>query len=276
MIRTKSRIVVVPGSISLAWHVVGTCVLLLCLQVVSSAMAQTPDAKSVLERAIAYHGGRAALQALPDVKLTATLELGGRFAGRSVDAVFYDRGDGGQRSEVTFEFRGRKITAVTMYDGEMCKRRFRTTWDDMPLDENRERAAHRLPFLLDALERNPVLVGAGTEAGIDVWQVEVPDGRGKALLSFAQDDGHWVALEYPGTKAEGMGTKEEVTRKLVFHADHDVGGVKMPSDTEQLENGSFVSRIHVQSAEIIADWDDAWLQVPDPRKRYIPNEELAN
>ena len=257
-------------------RLVAGLVALVCMGFAVSSAAQTPDAKSVLEKAIVFHGGREALRSLPDVKSTGTMELSGRMAGRTVDAVFYERGDGRLRSEVTFEFRGRKVTSVTMYDGEMCKRRFRSTWDDMPLDENRERAAHRLPFLLEALERDPVLAGSGAEAGVDVWQVEIPDGRGKAVLSFAQDDGRWVALEYPGTKAEGMGTKEEVTRKLIFHAHRDVGGVKMPADTEQLEDGSLASRVRIEKTEIIQEWDDAWLQVPDPRKRYIPNEELAN
>jgi len=256
------------------WAIVVVCAAVPLLEA-SGLRAQTPEARVLLEKAIAYHGGRAALESMPHLKSTGTLEGAGRMAGRTVDAVFYDRADGALRSEITFEFRGRKTTAVTMYDGTMCKRRFRSTWDDIPLDENRERAAHRLPFLLVALERNPVMAGEGTEAGADVWRVEVPDGRGKAVLSLAKDDGRLVALEYPGTEAEGMGTKKEVVRKLVYHGFRDVGGLHAPVDTEMFKDGVFDGRVRIDTVEIIATWDDGWLQVPDPRRRFIPGEELA-
>lgn len=256
-------------------HAVIVVVSAVALLSTSALRAQTPDARGLVEKAITFHGGRAALASMPHFKATGTYEGGGRMAGRTVDALYYERADGGLRAEVTFEFRGRKVTAVTMYDGTMCKRRFRSTWDDIPLDENRERAAHRLPFLLAASTRDPVVAGEGTEAGTDVWRVEVPDGRGKAVLSLARDDGRLVALEYPGTEAEGMGTKKEVTRKLVYHGFRTVGGVQMPSDTELFKDGVFEGRVRIDTFEVIDTWDDGWLQVPDPRRRFIPGEELA-
>ena len=145
--------------------------------------AQAPEPRALLERAVAFHGGRTALQNLPHLKSSGTFEGGGRLTGRAMDAVYYERADGALRSEVAFEFRGRSGTAVTMFDDGMCKRRSRSTWDDIPADEYRERAAHRLPFLLQALSLDPVLAGEGEEAGTAVWRVEVPDGtrQGVAL-----------------------------------------------------------------------------------------------
>ena len=256
-------------------RVVGVAATFIAILGAGAVHAASPDARALVEKGIAFHGGRAALESMPHLKSVGTYEGGGRMAGRTVDATFYDRADGALRSEIVFEFRGRKTLAVTMYDGTMCKRRFRSTWDDIPLDENRERAAHRLPFLLAALERNPVTAGDGIEAGTDVWRVEVPDGRGNAVLSFAKDDGRLVALEYPGTEAEGLGTKKDVVRKLVYHGFRDVGGLRVPVDTEMFKDGVFNGRVRIDTVEVIAAWDDGWLQVPDPRRRFIPGEELA-
>ena len=239
-------------------------------------LAQSPDPKQLLEKAIAFHGGKAGLAALPDVKQTGTIETPGRSAGRARDLVAYERGDGGRRTEVTFEFRGRQVTAIEIYDGKMCKQRFGSGWDELPLDENRERAAHRVDLLVRALDRAPALSGAGTEAGAPVWQVAIDDGpRGKATLSLAKDDGRLVAIEYPGTEAEGMGTKKEVTRKVVYHAFQPVGAVQLPSDIEMVKDGTFDGRMRFERIEAIADWDDGWLQVPDARRRFIPSDELA-
>ena len=251
-------------------------VALLVTLVSGVTLAQSPDPKALLEKAIAFHGGKAALAALPDVKQTGTIETPGRSAGRARDFVAYERGDGGRRTEVTFEFRGRQVTAIEIYDGKMCKQRFGSGWDELPLDENRERAAHRLDLLLRALDRAPSLTGEGTEAGAPVWQVAIDDGpRGKATLSLAKDDGRLVAIEYPGTEAEGMGTKKEVTRKVVYHAFQPVGAVKLPSDIEMVKDGTFDGRMRFERMEAVPDWDDGWLQVPDSRRRFIPSDELA-
>ena len=249
---------------------------LLVLAVSGAALAQTPDPKDLLEKAIAFHGGKEALASLPHVKGTGTIEMPGRSAGRARDLVVYERGDGGRRMEVVYEIRGRQVTAIEIYDGKMCKQRFGSNWDELPLDENRERAAHRVNLLLQAIDRAPSLSGEGTEAGAAVWQVAIDDGpRGKAVLSLAKDDGRLVAMEYPGTEAEGMGTKKDVTRKIVFHAFQPVGAVKLPSDIEMVKDGTFDGRMRFERMEAIKDWDDGWLQVPDPRRRFIPTEELA-
>ncbi|HEX5042034.1 MAG TPA: hypothetical protein VFV75_03960 [Candidatus Polarisedimenticolaceae bacterium] len=242
----------------------------------SVALAQSPDPKVLLEKAIAFHGGKDALASLPDVKQTGTIETAGRSAGRARDFAAYERGDGGRRTEVTFDFRGRQVTAIEIYDGKMCKQRFGSGWDELPLDENRERAAHRIDLLLRALDRAPSLAGDGIEAGVPVWQVSIDDGpRGKATLSLAKDDGRLVAIEYPGTEAEGMGTKKEVRRKVVHHGFQQVGALKLPSDIEMVKDGTFDGRLRFERIEAIADWDDGWLQVPDPRRRFIPSDELA-
>jgi hypothetical protein len=249
---------------------------LVVLAASGAVRAQAPDAGALLEKSIAFHGGQAALASLPDVKATGTIETPGRSAGRSRDLVAYERGNGGRRTEVTFEFRGRQVTAIEIYDGKMCKQRFGSGWDELPLDENRERAAHRVDLLLRARDLAPVLAGEGTEAGAPVWQVAVDDGpRGKATLSLAKDDGRLVAIEYPGTEAQGMGTKKEVTRKVVYHAFQSVGGLKLPSDIEMVKDGTFDGRMRFERMETIAAWDDGWLQVPDARRRFIPGDELA-
>lgn len=242
----------------------------------ASAPADAPDPRALLEQAIAFHGGRQALGSLPHYKATGTIDPGGRLAGRALDFVVYERADGGRRTETTFELRGRKVTSVEIYDGRICKRRFGTAWDDLPLDENRERAAHRIGMLVEAVERSPVLAGEGTEGGAAVWRVAVPDGRGQAVLSIAEDDARLVAIEYPGTEAEGMGTKTEVTRKIVHRAFQRAGGVQVPSDIEVLKDGSFDGRMRFETIETLEDWDDDWLRIPDPRRRFIPPEELAN
>ncbi len=248
------------------------CVLLAA----SPEPAASADPAALLEMAIAVHGGRSALASLPHFKGTGTYEPGGRFAGRSLDVVVYERGDGGRRTEVTFEFRGRKGTSIEIYDGKMCKRKFGSTWDDLPPDENRERAAHRVSILLDALERGPKAAGEGSEAGAEVYRIEIPDGRGTATLSIAKDDARLVAIEYPATDAEGMGTKEEVVRKIVHHAFERVGGARLPTDLEVLKDGSLEGRMRFETVHEIREWDDEWLRVPDPRRRFIPPEELAN
>lgn len=240
-----------------------------------AAHAESPDAVDLLNKAIGYHGGRAAIEAMPHVKAKGTLEPGGWLAGRTLDLVAYERADGARRTEVTFEFRGRKGTSIELYDGVMCKRRFSSSWDDLPLDENRERVAHRISILVDALAKSPETLGDGREADVDVWRVEIPDGRGTAVLSLAKDDGRLVALEYPGIQAEGMGTKKEVQKKIVHREFKRVGGVALPSDIEILVDGTFDARLRFETMEPIKSWDDDWLRVPDPTRRFVPPEELA-
>jgi hypothetical protein len=235
-----------------------------------------PDPRSLLEQSITFHGGKAALQSLPHVKGTGTIELAGRTAGRARDYVEYQRADGGRRSETSFEFRGRQITAVEIYDGKMCKRSTGGGWDDLPLDENRERAAHRIDLLLRALSASPTLAGEADELGVAAWRVAMDDGAGgKAVLSLAKDDARLLAIEYPATEAEGMGTKKAVTRKVLHHALLRVGNVQLPSDVEVLRDGSFESRMRFERLEPLPRWEEDWLRVPDPRRRFIPSEELA-
>jgi hypothetical protein len=238
--------------------------------------ADAPEPKGLLERSIAFHGGEAALRALPHVKGTGTVEVPGRGGNRTRDFVAYDRADGGRRAETSFEFRGRQITAIEIYDGKMCKQRFGSNWDDLPLDENRERVAHRLDVLLRAAGSAPSLAGEGTETGVPVWRVQFDDGNGKAVLSLAQDDARLLAIEYPATEAEGMGTKKAVTRKIVHHAFQKLGAVQLPSDLEILKDGSFEARYRFERLEAVPHWDDDWLRVPDPRRRFIPSDEFAS
>jgi hypothetical protein len=241
-----------------------------------AAGAAAPDPRALLEASIARHGGRAALEAMANFKAVGTLEPGGRWAGRTLDAVVYERADGGRRTEVTFEFRGRKGTFIEIYDGVMCKQRFSTSWDDLPLDENRERVENRVSVLLSAADRSPTLAGEGTEAGVEVWRVALAGEKGTTTLSVAKDDDRLIAVEYPGTEAEGMGTKKEVVRKVVHHAFRAVGGVVLPTDIEIFKDGSLDGRWRYETVEEIREWDDEWLRVPDPRRRFIPPEELAS
>jgi hypothetical protein len=250
--------------------------LLALLAGAAACAAEGPDPRALLAQAIDFHGGREALASLPHVKATGTIELPGRQAGRARDLVVYERADGGRRTEMTFDFRGRQITAIEIYDGKMCKRRFGSGWDDLPLDENRERVAHRIDLLLHALEHAPALAGEGNELGIPVWRVEAEDGpRGKMVLSLAKDDARLLAIEYPGTEAEGMGTKTQVTRRIVHHAFLRVGAVQLPSDVEMLKDGTFDGRTRFERLEALPRWDEDWLRVPDPRRRFIPPDELA-
>ncbi len=255
-------------------------VLPIALVVVAAALAaraQEPSSpKGIIERAVAFHGGAKTLAALPNLESHGMLETSGRWGARSLPFVHYDRGDGSYRNETTFERRGRKTTVVEFYDGKICKRRFGTSWDDLPLDEPRERAAHRITFLLAALDRTATAAGEGTEAGAEVVRVQVPDGRGQATLSLAKDDGRLVAMEFPGIEADGMGTKKEVVRKLVFRDVKKVGAVLVPFDVELFKDGSPDGRIRYERIELLKEFDEAWLQVPDPRRRFIPSDELAN
>ena len=57
-------------------------VVLLLTLVSGVTLAQSPDPKQLLEKAIAFHGGKDALASLPDVKQTGTIETAGRSAGR--------------------------------------------------------------------------------------------------------------------------------------------------------------------------------------------------
>lgn len=251
---------------------------LLALALAPAALfaADAPPPKELIEKAIAVHGGRAALAALPSTESRGSYESNRRGTTRVWPVVWYERTDGAYRTELSIDFRGRKVTMIELYDGKVCKRRFGTSWDDMPLDEARERATHRLGFLAEAAGRNPVGAGEGTEGGVDVWRVEVPDGRGTATLSFSKEDGHLVALEYPGTEAEGMGTKKEVLRKLVFRDLRKVGPLVLPFDVERTTDGKPDGRLRFESIVPLRDFDEAWLKVPDPRRRFIPSDELAN
>ena len=236
---------------------------------------EPPDAKALVERAIAYHGGREALVDWPDLELKGSLEQTGRMAGRSVELLVRQRGDGAYRRETTFDFRGSKVTATEIFDHATCKRRFRSGWDDLPLDEPREEAEHRIPFLLEAAERSPVFAGQGTEGDGAVWYVEVPDGRGEARLGLAKDDGRLVSIEYPGTKAEGMGTKEDVTKKAVFRDHREVGRVRLPFDQELCDDGTPDGRLRLEQVTVLDAFDGAWLEIPDQADRFVPSEELV-
>jgi hypothetical protein len=253
-----------------------TLTVLILVSVFAPAAADdAPTAGELVERAIEVHGGRDALSAFPDLELVGTYESFGRRAGRRSDATFRERADGAYRREVTFEFRGRKMTPVVFYDGEVVKRRFSRGWDDLPTDESAEQAAHRLTFLLTLDLDEAHVEGAGTEDDRPVWSLSVPDGRDRAVLHLAQDDGRLLALEYPGISAEGMGTKEEVRRKVV-HRDHrKVGALLLPFDVETIEDGKPVSRMRYETIELLESFDPAWLRIPDPTRRYIPSEELA-
>jgi len=238
--------------------------------------SEPPEAQALLERAIAYHGGREALADWPDLEGKGSLEQTGRMAGRSVELLIRQRGDGAYRRETTFDFRGTKTTSTEIFDHAICKRRFRSGWDDLPLDEPREEAAHRIPFLLEAAKRTPTLAGQGTEGDAAVWYVEVPDGRGKARLGLAQDDGRLVSIEYPGTKAEGMGTKEDVTKRVVFRDLREVGRIRLPFDQEFFADGAPDGRVRLEQVAVLVTFDAAWLEIPDQADRFVPSEELAN
>jgi hypothetical protein len=117
--------------------------------------------------------------------------------------------------------------------------------------------------------------GEGRVDDTPTWKLSVPDGRDRAVLQFAHDDGRLVALSYPGTSAAGMGTKEEVTRELVFRDHRAVGRLLLPFDVERSEKGSPVARHRCESIRVLEAFDDDWIRVPDPGRRFIPGEELA-
>ncbi len=238
--------------------------------------AEEIDPQLLIERAIESHGGRSALRSLPDFKALGTAERNGRAGLGTMDIVVYERADGGRRIESTIAVRGRKVTSIEIFDGSVCKRNMGSGWDDLPLDENRDRVTHRVSILVDASERQPVLLGEGTEADVDVWKVEIADGTGRAVLSLAKSDHRLVAIEYPGTEAEGMGTKKSVTAKLIHRGFQVVGGVKLPIDTELQKDGVFERRTRFETLEPIERWDEYWLQAPSSRRRFIPPEGLAN
>jgi len=252
-----------------------TTMLLLALAWLPVSAGEPPAPGALLERAIAVHGGRAALAAWPDLELAGTYESLGRRAGRRSDLLLRERADGAYRREITLEFRGREIRAVQFYDGQAVKRRFSSAWDDLPLDESVEQAAHRLPYLLGLEAADARFDGEAVEADVPVWLLSFPDGRDRATLALAQDDGRLVALEYPGTSASGMGTKEDVRRKVVYRDHREVGALLLPFDVETLEDGQPVSRVRYETIEPLASWDPDWLRVPDPTRRFIPSEELA-
>jgi len=240
-----------------------------------AAATDPPSANALIDGAIAAHGGRDALSAYPHLEMTGSYESFGRGAGRRSDLVYRERGDGAYRREITFEFRGRKVTPIEFYDREVVKRRFFRGWDDLPTDEAAEGAAHRLTWLLTLDPSEARVEGAGTEADVAVWSLSVPDGRDRAVLHLAQDDGRLVALEYPGTSAEGMGTKEEVQRKLIYRDHRQVGALLLPFDIEWSEDGQPRARLRFDTIEPLDEFDPAWLRVPDPTRRFIPSEELA-
>jgi len=234
-----------------------------------------PQAAVLVEQAIDYHGGRAALVDWPHLQVDGDWEMSGRMAGRSVAFSLKQRADGAYRQEVVFEFRGRKIHAVEIFDRSIRKRRFRVGWDDLPLDEPVEEAAHRHPFLLEVAARDPRVRGEGSESDVAVWYVEVDDGRGKARLGLAKDDARVVTIEYPGTTAEGLGTREEVTKKVVYRDYRALGALRYPYDQEFFKDGTPDGRLRIEEAEAIAVFDPSWLEIPDPTDRFIPSEELA-
>jgi len=240
-----------------------------------AARAQEPDAAELLRRSIDYHGGRAALEAWPNLELDGSYEMSGRMAGRSVDMMMKVRDDGAYRQEITFEFRGRKLTMTEIFDHAIRKRRFRVGWDDLPLDEPAEEAAHTHPFLLEAADRGPELAGDGSEADVEVWYVEVEDGRARARLGLAKDDARLVSMEFPGVEAEGLGTREEVTKKMVYRDYRALGEVRYPYDQEYMTDGTPDGRLRIEEASVLAAFDDGWLTIPDPTDRFIPSEELV-
>lgn len=234
-----------------------------------------PSASDLIDEAIKAHGGREALSSYPHLEMTGSYESFGRGAGRRSDLVYRERADGAYRREITFDFRGRQTTPIEFYDGEVVKRRFFRGWDDLPTDEAAEGAAHRLTWLLTLDPTEARVEGQGTEADQSVWSVSVPDGRDHAVLHLAQDNGRLVSLEYPGTSAEGMGTKEEVQRKLIYRDHRRVGALLLPFDIESSEDGQPEARLRFDTIELLEEFDPAWLRVPDPTRRFIPSEELV-
>jgi hypothetical protein len=247
----------------------------LALAVGTARPTDVPSADDLILRAIAVHGGRDALATYPSLEMRGTYESFGRGAGRRSDLVCRERADGAYRREITFEFRGRKITPIELYDGEVVKRRFFRGWDDLPVDEAAESAAHRLTWLLTLDPAEARVEGQATEADVAVWSVSVPDGRDRAVLHLAQDDGRLVALDYPGTSAEGMGTKEAIRRKLVYRDYRNVDGLLLPFDVESFEDGQPDTRLRYDTVVVLEKFDPAWLRAPDPTRRFIPSEELA-
>lgn len=238
------------------------------------ALADPPSAREILRDAVAAHGGTDALGDYPHLELKGTYE-NPRRPGRRSDLVRRERADGAYREEVTFEFRGRKMTPVEFYDGHARKRRFRSGWDDLPVDEAVEEVGHRLPWLLTLRPDDATVEGEAEVGGVPTWRLSVPDGRGRAVLDLARDDGRLVALEYPGTSAAGMGTKEEVSRRLVFRDHRRVGDLLLPFEVEIAEDGSPVAHLRWTSIRELETFDEEWIRVPDPSRRFIPGEELA-
>jgi hypothetical protein len=234
-----------------------------------------PAAAELLRRAIEAHGGAAALGSLPHLELTGTVESFGRRAGAQSDLLARERADGAYRREVVVDFRGRKTTMIEFYDGETRKRRFRTSWDDLPTVEADEAKAHRLNFLLTIDAAAATVDGAGLEGDRRVWLLSVPDGRGRAVLALDQESGLLLSLAYPGTSAAGMGTKEDVQRKLEFRDHRPVGDLLLPFDVATLEDGSATARVRYATIVRLDAFDPAWLTVPDPTRRFVPPEELA-
>ena len=253
----------------------GMLIIFVVVVVSSIAASDPPSAEDLVRGAIEAHGGSSAIEGYPDLEMTGTAESFRGGSGRRYDIVYRERADGGYRREMTLEFRSRKWTPVEFYDGEIRKRRYSRGWDDLPIDEPAEGAAHRLPMLLSLDLGEAEVAGAATESDRAVWQIRIPDGRDTAVLSFDRESGLLVAIEYPGTSAAGMGTKEEVQRKLVFLDHRPVGDLMLPYEIVTYEDGGQTGHLRFETIEILEMFDPMWVRVPDPTRRFIPSEELA-
>lgn len=252
------------------------CLVMLAAVAAGTRAADAPTPAQLIDAAIAAHGGRDAIAALPSLEMKGSFEtLSGRSAGRRADGLLRERADGAYRREVTFDLRGRKVTAIEFYDLTVVKRRFGSSWDDLPTNEAREAAAHRLPWLLAIDAATAKLEGEATEADVACWKLSVPDGSGRATLMLAKDGGRVVAIERPGTSADGMGVKKQVQVKTIWRDVRRVGALALPFDVESAEDGVPDSRIRWDSVVVLKDFDAEWIRLPDPTRRFIPSEELS-
>lgn len=230
---------------------------------VAAPAAAADDPKAVIAKAVAAHGGAAAVDkyAGQRAEFKGTVSLGGMDAemtGRFVRA-FPDK----ERLTATLTVGGMEVPLVQVTDGKTARQT--VAGNPVPQDDGRTADARlgtysallaaRLTPLLKA--GGPFTLKPGPAATVDdrpAVGVVVEHAAYKPItLHFDTATGRLVKLTRPGRDADG----NEVERETVF-ADHKaVNGVLLPHTVTTSAGGKTVSVLAVQKYELLEAVDEA-------------------
>ncbi len=223
--------------------------------------AAGPDAKAVIEKAIAALGGEAKLAALEskaiETKSTGTLSFGGNDGKFSTKVV--TKGLTQFRQEFSGDFGGNEVKGVTVLDGDKGWRKFGDNTGKLE-DEalaNQKRAVYLsiVPAIILPLKGKDFKVESTKEDKVGdkpvvVLKIVGPDKK-DFELSFDKESG--LPVKMTATVAGFQG--EEFTQESTYNKYKDFDGVKRATKVENKRDGQKFIDMEVTDVKVLDKTD---------------------